>query len=99
LPPAPAVRREGVVELGWYPLEEAALRVRVGGGTRTAAGRIELPIDGAPCGAVWIRLTSRAHRSDAGSPPPGVCDGADGEGRLVVPSTRETPVVECHFAS
>jgi hypothetical protein len=99
LPPAPALRREGVVELGWYPLEEAALRVRVGGGTRNAAGGIELPIDGAPCGAVWIRLTSRAHRSGAGGPPPGVCDGADAEGRLVVPSTRETPVVECRFAS
>jgi len=99
LPFEPALRREGVVELGWYPLKEAALRVRVGGGARTAAGRIELPIDGAPCGAVWIRLTSRAHRSGVGNAPPGVCDGADGEGRLVVPSTRETPVVECHFTS
>jgi hypothetical protein len=99
LPSAPAVRREGVVELGWYPLEEAALRVRVAGEARTAAGRTELSIEGAPCGAVWVRLTSRAHRSGTGSPPPGVCEGADAEGRLVVPSTRETPVVECRFAS
>jgi len=91
-----SVARDGavVVEMGWYPLWDGVRRYRVS----TAAevrDPIVVPLDHAPCGAVWVRVSVD---TGAGREPPSdvrFCEGSDSEGRLVVPSTRATPVVRC----
>jgi len=90
-----AVAREGAVavELGWYPLRDSARRYRVS----AAPGRREpvvVPLGHAPCGAVWLRVRAD---TGAGEEPSDVvrCEGSDPQGRLIVPSTRASPVVHC----
>jgi hypothetical protein len=90
---AGALPDDAVVEMGWYPLTETARRVRVAGGSGTAA--LDVAIGRAPCGAVWLRLASAR---GAGAAVP-VCAGADAQRRLVVPSAQETPVVTCTLAA
>jgi hypothetical protein len=91
-----SVGREGaiVVEMGWYPLWDGARRFRVSTTTELREP-VVIPLDHAPCGAVWLRVSLDA---GAGREPPAdvrFCEGSDSEGRLVVPSTRATPVVHC----
>jgi hypothetical protein len=84
-PPGSNVRGRTVVEMGWYPAWHATRRYAVGGGRRGGDGAIRLPLRETPCGALWLRL------DDGGR----ACEGADAQGRLLVASPRETPVVEC----
>jgi len=84
-PPGSDVRGQTVVELGWLPAWHATRRYAVGGGRRDPDGAIRMPLRETPCGGLWIRLDDDGRR----------CDGADAEGRLVVASSRKTPVVEC----
>jgi hypothetical protein len=91
-----SVGREGtvVVEMGWYPLWDGARRYRV---KPTAELRepVVVPLDRAPCGAVWVRVRVDAGAGRESASDVRFCDGSDSEGRLVVPSTRATPVVRC----
>jgi hypothetical protein len=71
--------------MGWHPAWHATQRYAVGGGHHDPDGAIRLPLRETPCGALWLRLDDDGRR----------CEGADSEGRLVVPSSRATPVIEC----
>ncbi len=84
-PPGSDVRGRTVVEMGWLPAWHATQRYAVGGGRHDPDGAIRLPLRETPCGALWLRLDDDGRR----------CEGADAEGRLVVASSRETPVIEC----
>lgn len=84
-PPGAEVRGRTVVEIGWYPAWHATRRYAVGGGRRDPDGTLRLALRETPCGAMWLRL------DDDGR----ACEGADAQGRLLVASTRETPVVTC----
>ncbi len=84
-PPGSDVRGRTVVELGWLPAWHATRRYAVGGGRHEPDGTVRLPLRETPCGGLWIRL------DDDGR----TCEGADAEGRLVVASSRATPVIEC----
>ena len=79
-----------VLELGWYPLDKAVGRTPVRAIERV--GRLEIPVDRAPCGAVWLRFSHRISRESI------PCAGSDAEGRLIVASTRATPSVDCRPA-
>jgi hypothetical protein len=91
-----------VVELGWYPLLESARRyeLRLGSPAHEGSARetLRLPLRGAPCGSVWLRVGAAASR-------PGVpeqewrCRGSDAEGRLIVRDTRSTPELRCSLAA
>lgn len=84
-PPGSDVRGRTVVEMGWLPAWHATRRYAVGGGRHEPDGTVRLPLRETPCGALWIRLDDEGR----------ACEGADAEGRLVVASSRATPVVEC----
>jgi hypothetical protein len=84
-PPGGAARGRTVVEIGWSPAWHATRRYAVGGGRTDADGTVRLALRETPCGAMWLRL------DDDGR----VCEGSDAQGRLLVASTRETPVVAC----
>lgn len=87
-----------MVELGWYPLLEVARRYEVkwASASERGPGRslLRLPLDGAPCGSVWLRVSAR---SQSGGAPERAwsCRGSDAEGRLVVRETRVTPALRC----
>jgi hypothetical protein len=93
LPAEPALDPGAAVEIGWYPLDETARRVGLSERRPEPGDRISVPIPRAPCGAVWLRV-----RADA-SGRRLACRGADDAGRLVVRSTRKTPVVRCDWAT
>ena len=84
-PPGSDVRGRTVVEMGWLPAWHATRRYAVGGAHRDPDGTIRMPMRETPCGGLWLRLDDDGRR----------CEGADAEGRLVVASSRATPVVEC----
>jgi len=84
-PPGSDVRGRTVVEMGWLPAWHPTRRYAVGGGRRDPDGGIRLPMRETPCGGLWLRLDDDGRR----------CEGADAEGRLVIASSRATPVVEC----
>jgi hypothetical protein len=84
-PPGSDVRGHTVVEIGWHPSWHVTRRYAVGGARRGAGGRLLLPLRETPCGALWVRLDDEGR----------ACEGADEEGRLLVPSTEATPLVEC----
>jgi hypothetical protein len=48
-----------------------------------------MPLRETPCGGLWLRVDDDARR----------CEGADSEGRLIVASSRATPVIECRVLS
>ena len=68
----PAIAGLDAVEYGWWPRLDASKRERVEGIAPAADGRLHVPLPGAPCGPVWLRL----------SPSAATCQGADAEGRL-----------------
>jgi len=73
------------IELGWLPAWHVTHRYRV-------ERRPVVPLENPPCGGAWLRLAS------ASAPEAGLrCEGADEQGRLLIPSTRATPVVECRL--
>jgi hypothetical protein len=92
--PASVTRDDAlVVEMGWYPLWDGARRFRVNTDDETR-DPVVVPIAHAPCGSVWLRVGVDAAVGDS-QPEIRFCEGSDAEGRLVVPSTRATPVVHC----
>jgi hypothetical protein len=88
-PPGSDVRGDTVVEMGWLPAWHATQRYKVGRGHRDPDGAIRMPLRETPCGGLWLRVDDDARR----------CEGADSEGRLIVASSRATPVIECRVLS
>jgi hypothetical protein len=93
-PPEALPPRGTRIELGWLPAWHVTHRYRIDPRRREADGSLTLPLETPPCGGVWLRLASEAGAADALE-----CAGADVQGRLLIPSTRATPVVECRPAS
>ena len=84
-----------LIELGWYPLTEPARRFPLELARDRDDGRVRLTLQGAPCGAVWLRV--RGKPQDPSNPASGIrfCRGSDRFGKLLVPATESTPVVTC----
>jgi hypothetical protein len=80
------------IELGWLPAWHVTHRYRIDRRFQDASGDLALPLENPPCGGAWLRLASDS--APAGSLR---CEGADAEGRLLIPSTVATPVVECRL--
>lgn len=78
------------VEVGWLPAWHVTRRQPVDRAERDADGATHLDLPTSPCGGVWLRLGGTSAGALA-------CEGADDEGRLLVPSTRATPEVECRL--
>jgi hypothetical protein len=77
---------DATIEIGWLPAWHPTHRYSAGKARLTPDGGRSLPLR-QTCGGLWVRLegTERA------------CQGADAEGRLLVPSTRATPRVICRL--
>jgi hypothetical protein len=73
------------LELGWLPAGTATHRFDLARAHARAGGGLALPLRQTPCGGVWLRFAE----GDL------ACAGAGPDGRLLVPSTRLTPRVEC----
>jgi hypothetical protein len=87
-PPASGLEDDAVLELGWFPAWGVTHRYTIGNAQREPDGSLTLPVRQS-CGTVWIRFQGGA----------GVCEGADPEGRLLIPWNRATPEVECRVRS
>ncbi len=83
-PDAASLPDDLMLEVGWYPALGVTHRYSLSRAPLEADGSRKLPLRQS-CGGLWLRL---AH-------PSLVCDGADGNGRLVVPSTRKQPEIRC----
>jgi hypothetical protein len=81
------------IELGWLPAWHVTHRYPVDRRFQAPDGALALPLQNPPCGGAWLRLAS-----DSTPERTLHCDGADREGRLLIPSTRATPVVECRLS-
>jgi hypothetical protein len=88
----PDLASDAVLELGWYPLHQTARRIPLAGNARSRPPGLELEVSRVPCGALWLRVRQgpRGARQLAFR-----CEGADSQGRLLVPAMRETPRVRC----
>lgn len=86
---------EVTVELGWLPAWHVTHRYRLDPTAprfRDDSGDLAFPLAKPPCGGAWLRLSA------SGPDAPALhCEGSDAKGRLLVPSTRATPVVECRL--
>jgi hypothetical protein len=82
--PGSGLEDDAVLELGWFPAWGVTHRYSIGSARREPDGSLTLPVLQS-CGSVWIRFQDSA----------GVCEGADAEGRLLIPWNRATPEAEC----
>ena len=87
-PDASSLPDDMVLEVGWYPALGVTHRYSLARAPLAPDGSRTLPLRQS-CGGLWLRL---AHPSLA-------CEGADGEGRLVVTSTRQQPEIHCRVRS
>jgi hypothetical protein len=87
-PPGSGLDDDAVLELGWFPAWGVTHRYTLASAHRGSDGSLTLPVRQS-CGTVWIRFQDAA----------GVCEGADPEGRLLIPWNRATPEVECRVRS
>ena len=78
------------IEMGWFPLLEASQRFRL-----SDSAPAIFKLRGAPCGPVWLRVTSAAANENPSEALTRTCRGADAEGRLILADPRTTPVVHC----
>ena len=83
-PPGSGLEDDAVLELGWFPAWGVTHRYAIGSAQHEPDGSLTLPVRQS-CGSMWIRFQDAA----------GVCEGADAEGRLLIPWNRATPEVEC----
>jgi hypothetical protein len=77
---------DATIEMGWLPAWHVTHRYSAGKTRPTPDGGRELPVR-QTCEGLWVRLDV----------PGMACEGADAEGRLLVPSTRATPRVTCRL--
>jgi len=77
---------DATIEVGWLPSWHATHSYSASKARLAPDGGRFLPLR-QTCGGLWVRL--------AGSER--ACQGADAEGRLLVPSTRATPRVTCRL--
>jgi hypothetical protein len=87
-PPGSGLEADAVLELGWFPAWGVTHRYSIGSAQREPDGSLTLPVRQS-CGSMWIRFQDAA----------AVCEGADEEGRLLIPWNRATPEVECRVRS
>ncbi|MBW1684062.1 MAG: hypothetical protein JRS35_03275 [Deltaproteobacteria bacterium] len=87
-PPGSSLEDDAVLELGWFPASGVTHRYTIGSAQREPDGSLTLPVRQS-CGSMWIRFQDAA----------AVCEGADAEGRLLIPWNRATPEVECRIQS
>jgi hypothetical protein len=78
------------IEMGWFPLLEVSRRYSHSPGATT-----RIPLNGAPCGPVWLRVTGAPDAQAERGVAPRTCRGADHQGRLILEDTRKTPIVRC----
>jgi hypothetical protein len=83
-PPGSGLEDDAVLELGWFPAWGVTHRYSIGSAHREPDGSLTLPVRQS-CGSIWIRFQNAA----------GVCEGADAEGRLLIPWNRAAPEAEC----
>ena len=83
---SPEIARSGASELetGWMPVNHPHARYALARGDTGSDGSLALPLR-ETCAGLWLRVADAA----------AVCDGADGEGRLLVASTLASPDVVC----
>jgi hypothetical protein len=87
-PPGSGLEDDAVLELGWFPAWGVTHRYGIGSAQREPDGSLTLPVRQS-CGSMWIRFEDAA----------GICEGADAEGRLLIPWNRASPAVECRIRS
>lgn len=80
------------IEMGWYPLLETSQRF-----VMSPSASSVFDLTGAPCGPVWLRVTSAADAAEGSAPR--TCRGADAQGRLILPDSRNTPRVRCDLGT
>ena len=85
-PAGTAVPPDATIEIGWLPAWHTTHRYRASRTRPTPEGGRALPVR-QTCGGLWVRLEGTEL----------ACEGADAEGRLLVPSTRATPRVTCRL--
>jgi hypothetical protein len=85
-PPGTEVPADATIEIGWLPVWHTTHRYSAAKAFPSPdRGRV-LPLR-QTCQGLWLRF----------DPPTRACEGADAEGRLLVPSTRATPRVTCRL--
>jgi hypothetical protein len=85
-PPGSEVPTDAIIEIGWLPAWHTTHRYSAAKALPTADGGRALPLR-QTCQGLWVRF----------DPPTRACEGADAEGRLLVPSTGATPRVTCRL--
>jgi len=83
---SPAIARSGAlaIETGWLPVSHPHARYAFAHGVAAPDGSLALPLR-ETCAGLWLRV------AEGGA----ACDGADGEGHLLVASTLAAPDVVC----